>query len=200
MDFDPHPSSAQPFRFTPVPRHNDRADGWSSDRQHAFVWALARMPSVAVAARGVGMTARSAYRLRKAAGAEDFARAWDIAWQMGIDHVRDLAIERGLHGQDYPIHRQGRVVGTIHRCDNRLLLRTSACSIGRTPCSAGSRPPGECGDDHRAHAMPGQSSRNYISSSGNKCNRLARLSRLSPGPARVDALAINLLSHRAASF
>lgn len=122
------PSKAEaskfPYRFKPVPRRRHRADGWTSDRQHAFVWALAQMPSVAAAARGVGMSPASAHRLRNAPGAHQFAAAWDVAWQMGMDSLVETATQRGLEGQEYPIRRRGEVVGRIHTYDNRMLLRT----------------------------------------------------------------------------
>jgi hypothetical protein len=49
--------------FTPVERLRRRRNGWSADRQRAFINTLATCGSVAAAARSVGMTARSAYRL-----------------------------------------------------------------------------------------------------------------------------------------
>lgn len=114
-----HPD--HPYKFRPVPRRTTRADGWTSDRQHCFVWALARIPSVTVAARAVGMSARSAYRLRDAAGAEAFAAAWDDAMEIGADRVRETAIERTLEGVEVAIVRRGRVIGTETRYDHRLL-------------------------------------------------------------------------------
>jgi len=121
----PAPAEARefPYRFTPVPRRRERANGWTSDRQHAFVWALARLPSVAAAARSVGMSPASAHRLRNAPGAKAFAQAWDVAWQIGMDSMMDTAIQRGLDGQDFPIRRRGEVVGTIRGYDNHMLMR-----------------------------------------------------------------------------
>ena len=117
-------SAERPFRFRPVPRRGNRRDGWTSDRQHAFVWALARIPSITAAARGVGMTPSSAHRLRNSPGAEDFARAWDTAWQMGMDTLVETAIDRGMNGQERPIVYRGQVVGKVHSYDNRMLMRT----------------------------------------------------------------------------
>lgn len=115
-----------PYRFVPVPRRNGRADGWSSDRQHCFVWALAALPSVAAAARGVGMSARSAYRLRAAPGAEGFAAAWDDALEIGIWKARDTAIQRAIEGHEVAIVRRGRIIGSQRRFDNRLLVHALA--------------------------------------------------------------------------
>lgn len=111
-----------PRRFVPVPRAARRRDGWTPDRQHAFVAALARLPSVRAAARSVGMSARSAHRLRAAPGAEDFALAWDEALEIGMQHARDRALERALDGVAVPIRYNGMVIGTRVKYDDRLLL------------------------------------------------------------------------------
>jgi hypothetical protein len=121
-----------PYRFVPVPRAASRRDGWSSDRQHAFIAALARVPSVAKAAASVGMTARSAYRLRGAKGAEAFAVAWDDALEIGIWRTRDTAIERAIDGVAVPVVRRGRVVGTQTRYNDRLLLGAMANGTAET--------------------------------------------------------------------
>jgi hypothetical protein len=62
--------------FLPVPLRA-RADGWTPDRQARFIGLLAETGSVAEAARGVGMSRESAWRLRRRAGAGSFAHAWD---------------------------------------------------------------------------------------------------------------------------
>jgi hypothetical protein len=61
--------------FTPVERLRRRRTGWSGDRQRAFIATLARCGSVAAAARSVGMTARSAYRLCDAPTGNGLTRA-----------------------------------------------------------------------------------------------------------------------------
>ena len=110
-----------PFRFVPVPRERARKSGWSSDRQHAFIAALARIPSVTKAARSVGMSARSAYRLRQAPGADCFAQAWDDALERGIDAARDAALDLG-RGTLVPIIDRGRVIGVRRKTNYRLLI------------------------------------------------------------------------------
>jgi hypothetical protein len=71
-----HKRRHRPPFFRPVPLRA-RADGWSEARQCEFLAQLYVMGSVAAAARAVGMTRASAYWLRKRAGAESFAHAWD---------------------------------------------------------------------------------------------------------------------------
>ena len=63
------------FDFTPVPRRRVRRDGWSEEKQRLFIALLAKSGCVARAARAVGMTPRSAYRLLDADGADSFAEA-----------------------------------------------------------------------------------------------------------------------------
>ena len=87
----PHPPAAEPetlapdddpLTFTPVPGRA-RHDGWTPERQRPFIGALARCGLVAAAAREVGKTPKSAYRLRERAGAESFCAAWDVAVDQG---------------------------------------------------------------------------------------------------------------------
>ena len=69
--------------FLPVPLRA-RTDGWTPERQARFIGLLAETGSVAEAARGVGMSRMAAYRLRRRAGAESLAHAWDAIvgfWQ-----------------------------------------------------------------------------------------------------------------------
>jgi transposase-like protein len=72
------PAYARLPDFLPVPTRA-RADGWTSQRQADFIGHLAETGSVAEAARRVGCSRESAYRLRRRAGAESFAAAWDAA-------------------------------------------------------------------------------------------------------------------------
>lgn len=71
--------------FTPVPCR-PRIDGWTPERQRAFIAALARSGSVARACALVGLSRRSAYKLRDHPGGQSFRLAWDAA--------RDLAFAR----------------------------------------------------------------------------------------------------------
>ncbi|MFZ5793581.1 MAG: hypothetical protein ACRCS5_00255 [Sphingomonas sp.] len=108
--------------FTPVPSASPRHDGWTPERQRAFLQQLARIGVVSAAAGAVGMSAKSAYALRKRAGAESFAAAWEAALGEGRDRARDLAIERALIGTATPIFYRGRQIGVRQAFDNRLVL------------------------------------------------------------------------------
>lgn len=110
----------QELAFEPVPV-KPRHDGWTVERQRGFILRLAICGCVSKSAEGVGMSAKSAYRLRERAGAESFAAAWDRALGWGRDRIADLAIERALLGETRPIYYRGRKVGENVRYDNRLM-------------------------------------------------------------------------------
>lgn len=114
LDLDPIP-------FDPVPTA-PRRDGWTSARQRDFIDALGKCGLVAAAAREVGMTPKSAYRLRARADAESFAAAWDVAVDQGRAVATDTAIERAMEGVAEPVFRGGLQVGERRRYDNRLLI------------------------------------------------------------------------------
>jgi hypothetical protein len=105
--------------FTPVPVRA-RHDGWTVERQRGFILRLALAGCVSVAARGVGVTRKSAYRLRAHPGAESFAASWEKAIGWGRDRIVDTAIEKALVGERVPIVREGRCIGERWRIDNRL--------------------------------------------------------------------------------
>ena len=125
--FAPAPDAAednQPHQihFTPVPRLRVRRNGWTPARQRMFIAALAGCGSVSRAARSVGMTARSAYRLMDADGADSFAAAWDEAIETGIERVRADALERALHGAPVALFRRGKLVRVEQRRNDRLAI------------------------------------------------------------------------------
>ena len=81
------PPAPRPYRrltvpaFYPVPTRT-RRDGWPVERQADFLGMLAETGSVMGACEAVGMSRKSAYRLRALPGAESFAAAWDAALGM----------------------------------------------------------------------------------------------------------------------
>jgi hypothetical protein len=111
-----------PIDFTPVPRLRKRRNGWTPETQRAFIDALSRCGCVARAARAVGKTPRSAYRLLESEGAESFAEAWDQAIARGVDALRWNALDRALHGAWVPVVRRGRIVSFEHRRSDRLAI------------------------------------------------------------------------------
>lgn len=108
--------------FAPVPRKRQRHDGWTGERQRGFIAALAACGSVSAAARHVGKTARSAYRLLDSEGATGFALAWDEAIEAGLDRTMSEALNRALHGQLVPIYRRGKLQRVELRKSDKLAL------------------------------------------------------------------------------
>lgn len=107
--------------FTPVPRKY-RHDGWTPERQRAFIDALAATGSVTAAAARINMSTEGAYYLRRQPGAEQFAASWAAALDHGVQHLTDLAIDRATHGTPVPIFWKGEQVGERRRYNDRLLM------------------------------------------------------------------------------
>jgi hypothetical protein len=110
---DSHDSRARPLDdddlrdFTPVPLDRHRRDGWTPWAQRSFVRALAAMGAVGPAARAVGMSRASAYKLRGRPGATGFAAAWDRALADGRARIFDVAMDRAINGVTTVTVRRG---------------------------------------------------------------------------------------------
>lgn len=119
---DAHGHDPAAYDWIPVLKKR-RKDGWSPDKQRAFIEALADCGSVATAAQFVDMSESSAYRLRRAPGAEAFDRAWSAAIDAASKKLLDAAFERALVGTDEPVFdRDGNRVGRRLRQSDRLLM------------------------------------------------------------------------------
>lgn len=118
MDQSPSP---EPPAFAPVPV-KPRHDGWTAERQRAFIVALAETGCVSEACAEVGITPRSAYRLREHAGAESFRSAWDHATAMASARLVALAFERAVHGGVERIYRGGELVEERRKPSDKLLM------------------------------------------------------------------------------
>jgi hypothetical protein len=99
-----------------------RHDGWTADRQLQFIDALAECACVEEAAKRVGMSASSAYALRKHAYAEPFRRAWDAALEVGIQRLSHAAISRAIYGTAQPIFYKGEQIGERRHYNDRLTM------------------------------------------------------------------------------
>jgi len=129
-------SPPDPLAFAPVPSASCRHDGWTPDKQRAFIAELARIGVVSAAARAVGMSPKSAYALLRRAGEDSgFARAWEAALRQGKSRSLSTAIERALHGVATPIFYRGRQVGERRRYNDRLII--AALQAGRRPGEKG---------------------------------------------------------------
>ena len=107
--------------FTPVPRKY-RHDGWTPERQKAFIGALADTGSVRRAAAMVNMAQTNCYTLRRAPGAESFRRAWEAALDFGVARLKDIAFERAIDGYLVPVFVAGKLMGFRRRHNDALLM------------------------------------------------------------------------------
>lgn len=116
-----HASAAAPD-FEPVPLRY-REDGWTPERQRAFVEHLAETLSVEAAAAAVGMSAQSARQLRRRPGAEGFAAASDAALRRGLgERGRAALIDEAVNGRLVRRYYHGELVSEERVRSPRLLL------------------------------------------------------------------------------
>ena len=116
------PNAGQPIDFTPAVRRSQRHDGWTPERQRAFIEALADTGSVTRAAAMVNMAAVGAYYLRRQPGSESFRAAWSAALDHGVQRMKDIAFERAVEGELIPILAGGKLLGYRRRFNDRLLM------------------------------------------------------------------------------
>lgn len=109
------------YRWVPV-RRRPRLDGWTEEKQRRFIETLADTGLVRLAAREVGMSRESAYRLRRAPHGGAFARAWDAARHHAGGLIEDIAFERAIEGVEQEVYdHHGEVIGARLVHDGRLL-------------------------------------------------------------------------------
>ena len=111
----------EPLIFAPVPVKR-RHDGWTAERQRAFIATLAETGCVSEACAEVGITPRSAYRLREHPKAVSFRSAWDHATSMASARLVALAFERAVHGGVERIYRNGELVEERRKPSDKLLM------------------------------------------------------------------------------
>ena len=107
--------------FTPVPRKH-RSDGWTPDRQRAFIAALAETGSVRHAAKAINMSPEGAYYLRRQPGADEFRRAWEAALDHGVRRLVDITMDRAINGVAVPVFWRGEQVGERRAYNDRLAM------------------------------------------------------------------------------
>ena len=119
---DAHGFDPGDYDWVPIPRRH-RTDGWTHAQQRAFIEALADLGSVRKAAAEVRMSARSAYALRRAPGAEGFAAAWDAAIAQASKQLIDVALDRAFNGlEQFAIDKEGNHIYTHIKYNDRLLM------------------------------------------------------------------------------
>jgi hypothetical protein len=98
---------------------------------------LAETGIVAVAARSVGMSERSAHRLALRDDAESFCRAWDAALRIAARRGASKLFEYALDGMTETVWRDGTIVYQRRRPSEKalffLLSRIDPVRFGRPP-------------------------------------------------------------------
>jgi hypothetical protein len=137
------PESEEQFPFTPVPTGRNRHDGWTPERQRAFIDALARTGIVNTAVRFVGKSPASAYKLRQRPDAESFAAAWDDALAEARLRAFDAIVSRAVRGSQIPRFYAGNFAGMRHCFETRIALAALRYSDALPPAGARGRGKGE---------------------------------------------------------
>ncbi len=127
------------------PRSGER---WTAPAMAGFLRQLSATHSVSAAARAVGMSRQSAYRLRSRLKGGAFDLAWDVAFHHSYDNLAHAALERALNGVEIPVFHKGEQVGSYRKFDERLTVALLALSTqrGNVPVL------GRRGDEAERHA------------------------------------------------
>jgi len=105
-----------------LPARRPRHDGWTVERQTAFLKALSECGCVTDAARSVGMSKQSANKLYNRPSAAAFRRAYDAALDCSLRLVEDGVWSRAVKGVARPIFYKGEQVGEYRHFDERLTM------------------------------------------------------------------------------
>jgi hypothetical protein len=121
----PHPTALAPDDgadlITPDP---DEPNGlrWTPAKMAAFLRHLSAMHSVSEAARAVGMSRQSAYKLRARLKGQPFDVAWQSLTRRHFDALTQVALERAINGVEVPHFHKGELIHTSRRYDERLTV------------------------------------------------------------------------------
>lgn len=113
------PKRLIPFESVPL---RPRRDGWTVEKQIAFIEALAETGVVEDACRLVGMSRTSADNLRHRPSAAAFRRAWEAAIDYSLHRIEEDAFSRSRRGVARPIFYKGEQVGEWRHYDERLTM------------------------------------------------------------------------------
>ncbi len=151
----PQSLSAALAAFTPAQLQRQRSAGWTPDRQRKFIEALAASACVTAAADSVGLSATSAYNLRRRPDAQAFRLAWDAAIDFAMRRLVDAALTRAVHGVAVPIFYRGEQVGERREYPEHLAMFLMRA---HDPHRFGAPPPaaprhGDAAGQHLAQAL-----------------------------------------------
>lgn len=97
-----------------------RRDAPTPRKLSTFLRRLACTGSVSDAARAIGTSRNTLYRLRRSD--EDFATRWDMALDGALDAAYTEATRRAVVGTERPVFHRGRPVGAIRTYNDNLLM------------------------------------------------------------------------------
>lgn len=97
--------------FAPYLHPRPRRNSITPAKQRAFIATLAATGIVTQAARGIGVSLEALYKLRRLAGAEGFAAAWEAALDHGMARLEDCALALAIEGEEVPIVSGGAMLG-----------------------------------------------------------------------------------------
>jgi hypothetical protein len=103
--------------------HVARGDRWNKPKMGEFLRQLAATHSVSAAARAVGMSRKSAYKLRARLKGQPFDIAWEAAFRHGFDELAHAALELALEGEEVPHYHQGELKGTHRKRNPNLMIQ-----------------------------------------------------------------------------
>jgi hypothetical protein len=99
-----------------------RHDGWTPDRQRAFLEAIAAGETVERACRLVQMSVASAYALKQRAAGQSFALGWRAANLLSREAIADRMLTRAIDGQVETVTRPDGTTYSRHKYDNRTAM------------------------------------------------------------------------------
>jgi hypothetical protein len=100
-----------------------RVDGFDGARQVVFLEGIAEGLTVAAAAGRAGISVTAVYNFRNRRAGRAFNLAWEAASCRARRPLADRLHDRSLEGQTETIRdKDGEIVGTRHRHDNRLAM------------------------------------------------------------------------------
>lgn len=117
----------------PAPTKKVRRSEWDRQKMVLFLRELAATQCVSQAARAVGMSRTSAYRLRNRMQHTPFALGWEVALEMCLHQLAHALMDRALNGVEVQHYYHGELVATTRRYDNRLAqwLLDNPWKVGR---------------------------------------------------------------------
>jgi hypothetical protein len=115
------PSPETFAEFVPA-RLRPRHDGWTAERQRQFIEALAERGCISDACEAVGITPKSAYRLRRHPEGAAFAEAWDRALAVATGRLVAIAFDRAIKGGTREYWKDGICVAEVRAPSDRLLM------------------------------------------------------------------------------